>query len=432
MMPVRPTGEHTTPGAPVETEPAYRSTPCLLITAPARRPSTAPVRARARRVPIREMPLRLAAVCAVLALVLVSCGDDDDDGNGAAAPPPQTATATIPAEEEPARADGEPQVTTIAEGLDVPWEIAFLPDRRALISERPGTIRLLSAEGELRDEPLAEIARVQAQGEGGLLGLAADPQFDDNGFVYAYRTTSDGNEVVRLRLDGESLSEQATIVRGIPAGATHNGGRLRIGPDDRLYITTGDAGDAGSSQRDGLAGKVLRMEPAAYRGDGGTPETFTTGHRNPQGLAWQPGSDRLFATEHGPSGDDEVNVLRAGRNYGWPEVQGSDHGDFEAPAAVYGSETIAPSGATFVTLPDSAWTGDLLFGGLAGTQIRRLQLDGAAVTGQQALLGDQLGRTRTVVEGPDGALYALTSNTDGRGSPRDGDDRLVRIVPPRG
>ncbi|MDP2712378.1 MAG: PQQ-dependent sugar dehydrogenase [Solirubrobacteraceae bacterium] len=377
------------------------------------------------------MPLRLAALCAVLALALVACGDDDG-GDDAASPPPQTTTATIPADGELARSDGEPEVTTIAEGLDVPWEIAFLPDRRALISERPGTIRLLSADGELRDEPLAEVQRVEAEGEGGLLGLAVDPQFDDNGFVYAYRTTADGNEVVRLRLDGESLTEQATIVENIPAGAIHNGGRLGVGPDDRLYITTGDAGDEGSSQRDGLAGKVLRMEPAAYRGDGATPETFTTGHRNPQGLAWQPGSDRLFSTEHGPTGDDEVNVLRAGRNYGWPEAQGTDHGDFEAPAAVYGDETIAPSGATFVTLPDSAWTGDLLFGGLAGTQIRRLQVDGATVTSQQALLGDQLGRTRTVVEGPDGALYALTSNTDGRGSPRDGDDRLMRIVPPRG
>ena len=160
-------------------------------------------------------------------------------------------------------------------------------------------------------------------------------------------------------------------------------------------------------------------------------QTLSTGHRNVQGLAWQPGSDRLFATEHGPTGNDELNRIVRDGNYGWPQAQGREHGGFRAPLAVY-AESIAPSGATFVTLPGSAWTGDLLFGALVGEQIRHVELDGASVRAQEALFAGRYGRIRTVVEGPDGALYALTNNTDGRGSPREGDDRVLRIVPPAG
>jgi glucose/arabinose dehydrogenase len=157
---------------------------------------------------------------------------------------------------------------------------------------------------------------------------------------------------------------------------------------------------------------------------------YTLGHRNPQGFDWQPGSGRLVATEHGPDGDDEVNVIRRGANYGWPLVRGEDHGEFEAPAAVY-ADSIAPSGGTFVSLPGSAWTGDFLFGALVGEQIRRVGFDdGGSVTRNEGLFIGEFGRVRTVVEGPDGALYALTNNRDGRGAPREGDDRVLRIVPP--
>nr|MBA3327165.1 PQQ-dependent sugar dehydrogenase [Solirubrobacterales bacterium] len=343
--------------------------------------------------------------------------DHDDRGDG---------------DEEPrlARADGGPEVETVATGLEVPWEIAFLPGGRALIAERGGSVRVLGADGALREQPAGRIA-VQATGEAGLLGMAVDPQFEDNGFVYAYRTAAAGNEVLRLRLADGRLEEDVTLVDGIESAPIHDGGRLRIGPDEQLYVTTGDAGQPELAQRDGLNGKILRLAPAAYRGDGGEPEVVSTGHRNVQGLAWQPDSDRLFATEHGATGNDELNLIRRGANYGWPEVQGRDHGRFRAPVAVY-AESIAPSGATFVTLPGSAWTGDVLFGALVGEQIRHVELDGASVRSQEALFAGRYGRIRTVVEGPDGALYALTNNTDGRGSPRDGDDRVLRIVPPAG
>jgi glucose/arabinose dehydrogenase len=223
------------------------------------------------------------------------------------------------------------------------------------------------------------------------------------------------------------------VLDGILAGPVHDSGRIHFGPDDRLYIATGDAGQEDIAQdSDSLNGKFLRMAASEYRGNGpGEAEIVSSGHRNPQGFDWQPGSDRLIATEHGNTGNDEVNEIRQGENYGWPEVEGTDHGDFEAPLTVY-EDSIAPSGATFVSLPGSEWTGDYVIGALVGEQVRRLTFDGAEVTEDEALFDGEFGRVRTVVESPDGALYALTSNRDGRGSPRAGDDRVIRIVPPAG
>jgi glucose/arabinose dehydrogenase len=168
-----------------------------------------------------------------------------------------------------------------------------------------------------------------------------------------------------------------------------------------------------------------------YRGTGGRPEIFSLGHRNPQGFDWRPGGGAFVATEHGDQGNDELNILRRGANYGWPRVQGEDHVDFEAPVAVY-TPAIAPSGATFVSRPGSAWSGDYLIGALVGEQIRRVRLDAdGGVEQDEALFEGRFGRIRTVVEGPDGAIYALTSNST-RGRLRPGDDRILRIVPPEG
>jgi len=299
-------------------------------------------------------------------------------------------------------------------------------------------VRLLSARGRLQAEPVAEVP-VSADGEGGLLGLAVDPRFEANRFVYLYRTTAGGNEIARYRLDGPRLREQQILVSGIPSGGVHNGGRLHFGPDAALYASTGESGDPGLAQdRGSLGGKFLRLAAEAYRGRGGRPEVFSIGHRNPQGFDWQPRTGTLVASEHGPSGgdgprgNDEVNVVRRGANYGWPLVFGRDNRDgLTGPVKLY-EEAIAPSGAMFVSLPGSAWTGDFLVATLVGEQMRRLSFSGSRVTGDEALFEGEYGRLRTVVEGPDGALYALTSNTDGRGSPRDGDDRLLRIVPPAG
>ena len=317
---------------------------------------------------------------------------------------------------------GGPKVRTVATGLDTPWAIAWLPDGRALVTERPGRVRLLSAAGRLQAEPVGEVDVVESDGsESGLLGIAIDPDFAANGFVYLYRTTENGNEVARYRFAGDRLTEDAVVVAGIRAGPIHNGGRLAFGPDDRLYITTGETGDSALAQAGGLNGKVLRT--TRYRADGVRPELFTTGHRNVQGIDWEPGTDRLLITELGPDSDDEVNVLREGADYGWPDGGG------ESPLLNY-QDVIAPSGATFVSRRGSSWRGDFVFANLVGEQLRRLSFDGERLAGNEKLLEGEYGRLRDVAEGPDGDLYVLTSNRDGRGDPEDDDDRILRLTPP--
>jgi len=280
---------------------------------------------------------------------------------------------------------------------------------------------------------------VSALGEGGLLGLALDPELEANRLVYLYFTSAGGMRLERWRFtEDDRLEREVTLVDGIAAGPVHDSGRIAFGPDERLYVATGDAGDGDLAQDDSsLNGKYLRLEPEQYRGDGGEPpEIVSKGHRNPQGFDWEPGTDRLISTEHGPSGGDgpqgfdEVNAVEPGGNYGWPEAFGSDHAGFEAPLRVY-EEAIAPSGATFVTREGSDWTGDYVFATLRGEHLRRLRLDGDSVTLDEPLLEGDFGRLRTVVEGPDGALYVLTSNRDGRGDPADEDDRILRVSPPR-
>ena len=345
----------------------------------------------------------------------------------------RTAATMAQAQPGPVRAPGGPQVGTIATGLQIPWEIAFLPDRRALITERPGRVRIMTATRHVLAAPAARVP-VSARGEGGLLGLAVDPQFSANRFVYVYRTAAVGNQVVRYRLVGARLVGPVIVARGVPAGTNHDGGRIHFGPDRRLYISTGETQRPGLAQsRASLAGKILRLSPAAYHGRRALrPQIFSLGHRNPQGFDWQPGTGALVASEHGEEGNDEINVLRFGGNYGWPIVQGAaNRRGLIGPAVLYG-DTIAPSGATFVHLPGSAWTGDFLVGCLAGEQIRRVRLRGGHAVVNEPLFDGRYGRIRTVVEGPDGALYALTNNRDGRGTPRAGDDRVLRIIPPAG
>jgi len=323
-------------------------------------------------------------------------------------------------------------VSLVARGLEVPWEIAFLPDGRALVTERPGRVRILSKGGTLRRAPVGRV-RVSADGEGGLLGLALDPRFGNgNDFVYLYYTTASGMELARYRFRGGRLRRDRVILRRIAAGPIHDSGRIAFGPGERLYVATGDAGNESLPQRPrSRNGKFLRLSPGSYRGRGGRAEIFSRGHRNPQGFDWQPGTGRLVATEHGPDTNDEVNIIRRGANYGWPLVSGPRHGRFRAPIATF-DPSVAPSGATFVTKRGSAWTGDYLFATLVGRHIRRLVISPRGkVVRQQVLFRGRFGRLRTVVEAPDGSLYALTSNQDGRGNPTAKDDRILRIVPPR-
>jgi glucose/arabinose dehydrogenase len=346
-----------------------------------------------------------AALLVIFLAFLVGCGGNEDE--------------PLP--------DGM-QVEVVADGLEVPWEIAFLPDGRALVTERPGRIRMLARDGTLRSE-LVALVEVSALGEGGLMGLALDPEFADNHFVYLYFTTADGLQLERWRLERGRLIRDTGLVDGtIQAGPVHDSGRIAFGPDDNLYVATGDAGNGPLAQDLGsLNGKFLRLTPAQYRGGPSTPELVSLGHRNPQGFDWEPGRGRLISTEHGPSGGDgpqgydEINVIRRGDNYGWPQVFGGDHGSFAGPVRVY-REAIAPSGATFTA------DGDYFFANLRGESLRRLRFDGNRVVRDEVLLEGRYGRLRTVVEGPDGALYVLTSNRDGRGSPEDGDDRILRVT----
>lgn len=360
---------------------------------------------------------RIAIVTATVLAVGIAAAVLASDGDG-------RATVRPPA-------DGSLRVRTVAEGLDAPWEIAFLPGGEALITERAGRVRSLRADGRLEPTPVARVD-VEASGESGLLGIAVDPGFERNRQVFLYRTTPEGNEIVRARFAGRRLRDEQVLVRGIPAAPVHDGGRLRFGPGGALYATTGDAARPNDAQvRSSLAGKLLRIGRTALRADRPvTPAVVSLGHRNPQGLDWQPGTGDLYAVEHGPDGDDEVNRIVNGANYGWPEARGAMSREGARSAVHLWPQSVAPSGATFVRRRGSAWTGDLLVATLIGEGVRRLSIRGGRVVADERVVSN-LGRVRTIVERPDGVLFALTNNTDGRGDPGAGDDRVVRIDPPR-
>ncbi len=341
----------------------------------------------------------------------------------------------------------ELRVDTIAGGLEAPWELAFAPDGRIFLTERPGRVRVI-VDGQVVPDPVLTVS-VAAVGEAGLLGLALDPDFATTRWVYLYYTYSEANQlwnrVVRYTEANGRLEQPVVILDRIPGGTIHDGGRIAFGPDGKLYVTTGDARNPDAAQDlDSLAGKILRLEP-----DGSIPAdnpfpgspVWSYGHRNPQGLAWT-SDGRLYATEHGPTGDlglaahDEVNLIEPGRNYGWPFVVGTlvrrELPDAVPPVIESGTSTWAPSGATFVRsgrIPQ--WQGNLLFAGLRSETLWRLVLaaDGRSAQELEPLYQGEFGRLRTAVEGPDGAIYLLTSNRDGRGSPQRDDDRVLRIVP---
>ncbi len=376
-------------------------------------------RFRRRRPVLGARAVVLAVVCAVLA---GGCGGGGEDPGPREDPPRRAAT--------PGREAAAQVITT---GLQVPWDIAFLPDGRALVTERPGRIRLVSARGALEPDPVAEIA-VEAEGEGGLMGLALDPDFGaEQPFAYAMATVGGEVRVLRLRWTGSRLREEAIILDGIEAGRIHDSGRLRFGPDERLYVVTGDAGRSSLAQlRTSRNGKVLALTPDQYRGDEPAgPAIVSMGHRNPQGLDWKPDSDELYVSEHGPSGFDELNRVREGRDYGWPRF-GTDQPEAATPAKLW-QDTIAPSGIAFVKREGSAWTGDVLVAALRGRALHRLRIDDDRADEVEVLLAGDYGRLRAVVEAPDGSLWVTTSNLDDYGERLSRkDDRILRIVPPRG
>ena len=345
----------------------------------------------------------------LVVLVLAGCG------SRVTVTPPQTTLSAPVAVAGPA-----PSVRgagIVATGLDVPWGLAFLPDGSALISER-NSARILRVDRGATSTG-GTVEGVEARGEGGLLGIAyAD------GWLYAYFTASTDNRVVRMPWDGAGLGAAEPVVTGIPKAGIHNGGRIAFGPDAMLYIATGDAGMRESAQDpDSTAGKILRVAP-----DGSVPAdnpfsgspVFSLGHRNVQGLAFD-ARNRLWASEYGQSDVDELNLITAGSNYGWPECEGAcSKGDYVDPVVQWKpTSTASPSGVAIV--------GEYAYvASLRGQALWQVPLTGA-YEANRLELGD-LGRLRTVTEAPDGSLWLTTSNTDGRGDPRDGDDRILRLV----
>jgi glucose/arabinose dehydrogenase len=337
-----------------------------------------------------------------------------------------------------------PEIEVVASGLATIWAIDFAPDGRIFLTERAGRIRVIQ-EGQLLPQPWLVLDDVVEVSEAGLLGLALDPGFASNGYVYvAYTYRSVGgalaNKLVRLREDPATQRGilDMVVLDGVRGANNHDGGRVKFGPDGHIYWTMGESGDRPLSQDlSSWNGKILRLLP-----DGGIPDygpfpgtpLYSYGHRNPQGLAWHPTTGDLFSTEHGPSGQesccDEVNLVTPGANYGWPQSFGEQVAPGTiAPLMQSGGTTWAPGGATFATR--GPWAGSLVFTGLRGQALYRLILDEAdprIVRGFETHFSGELGRLRDVAEGPDGALYVATSNRDGRGRPGPNDDRLLRLV----
>ena len=353
---------------------------------------------------------RLASTIAGAALVALLAGCTPLGPNHT--PPPPDAVGVQPA------GDG----TELATDLVTPWSLARLADGSTLISERDtGTIRQLTPEGELLDGFAVE--GIRHGGEGGLLGIAVDPSTEF--YLYIYLTTENDNRVVRARLqsDGDvyGIGEVETVLDGMPRSGNHNGGRIAFGPDGALYITAGDAGDPQRAQsEESLGGKILRVNP-----DGTIPDDnpiegspiYSLGHRNPQGIAWDD-EGVMYAAEFGQNTWDEFNRIEAGSNYGWPivEGQGGEEG-FVDPLYQWPTSEASPSGLVYTQ-------GTFFLAALRGERVWALYVDGDRVSAVAWFEGE-LGRIRHVAEGPDGALWLLTSNTDGNGDQREGADRLI-------
>ncbi|MDT0390740.1 MULTISPECIES: PQQ-dependent sugar dehydrogenase [Streptomyces] len=382
----------------------------------------------------RAVPAVLAA-----AALLLTAGCSSDDGGPAGADASASPSRTAPGSSAPPRQAGEETppakgsvtvVRTVAEGLESPWGLAPLPGGGLLVSSRDeGTIVRVDEKTGRKTE-LGEVPGVAAEGEGGLLGIALSPDFASDHMVYAYFTSAGDNRVVRMLYDagkpaGEQLGAPDTVFRGIPKGFIHNGGRIAFGPDGMLYVGTGESGETGLSQdRDSTGGKILRLtpegEPAPGNPFSGSP-VYSYGHRNVQGLAWDT-KQRLFASEFGQDTWDELNAIKPGGNYGWPEAEGkSDDSGFRNPVDQWSTAEASPSGIAYAE-------GSVWMAGLRGKRLWRIPLNGTAASAEpQAFLEGEYGRLRTVVPAGGDRLWLVTSNTDGRGAPEDGDDRILEL-----
>ena len=388
-------------------------------------------------------PVTVASLISAFVFFTAACGGATDQSAQQSSDSDSEANQTVPEEEtaspgksasptQKAAGPVEIEPTVLATGLEAPWDLVFTPNGDALVSERDSG-RLLSVDSSGNTEELQQLP-AGGTGEGGLLGIALSPDYESDGLIYAYYTTDDDNRVTRFRL-GE---DPEPILTGIPVKSFHNGGRMAFGPDGLLSVGPGDGGDKSTSQDlNSLGGKILRLTP-----EGDVPPdnpfsdspVYSYGHRNVQGLAWDE-EGQLYASEFGQNTYDEVNRIEPGGNYGWPTVEGTGgEPDYTDPISTFTTDEASPSGAEILkngAIPQ--WEGNFFMAGLRGQRLWRLALDESGnVTEREALLQSQAGRLRHVVQAPDGSLWVLTNNRDGRGSPISDDDRILRLAPAGG
>ncbi|WP_443031242.1 PQQ-dependent sugar dehydrogenase [Streptomyces sp. 3213.3] len=378
----------------------------------------------------------VSAALAVTALLLTAgCSSGGEDPRYGTPTPSGSASTTTESSGQPAArippAKGTVKVLrTVTEGLKTPWGLAPLPDGNLLVSSRDdGTITLI-AEQTGRKTELGTVSGVSPAGEGGLLGIALSPDYASDHMIYAYFTSDSDNRIVRMLYDpkkpaGEQLGAPDTIFKGIPKGYIHNGGRIAFGPDGMLYAGTGESGQRGLAQdKKSLGGKILRLTPEGDPAPGNpfpNSPVYTYGHRNVQGLAWD-SKQRLFASEFGQDTWDELNAITPGDDYGWPDAEGrSSDAKYHNPITQWHTDDASPSGIAYAE-------GSIWMAGLKGQRLWRIPLDGTtASAAPQAFLTGEYGRLRTVVSAGGDKLWLVTSNTDGRGTPKSGDDRILEL-----
>ncbi|GGT49243.1 oxidoreductase [Streptomyces purpureus] len=382
-----------------------------------------------------QRPAVTALLAAALLVPVAGCASGDGPAGPAAtsSPPRGSAPATTtpgPTRSAPPDKGSATVVSTLTNDLKSPWGLAALPDGDLLVSSRDeGTITRVDAEtGE--QTRLGSVPGVAPAGEGGLMGLAVSPSYASDHQIYAYFTTESDNRIARMLHDerkpaGQQLGAPDTVLRGIPKGTIHNGGRIAFGPDKMLYAGTGETGDTGLAQdKASLGGKILRMTPDGQPVHGNPSAdsvVYSYGHRNVQGLAWD-SDKRLWAAEFGQNTWDELNLIEPGKNYGWPEVEGTgSKPGFVEPVAQWRTSEASPSGIAYAQ-------GSIWMAGLRGERLWRIPLSGAERSAEpEAFLAEKHGRLRTVLAAGGSALWLVTSETDNRGTPEPGDDKILRV-----